>query len=217
MANAHVAATHTKQPVQLVILAKAPIPGLSKTRLIPALGPVGAARLQRRLTRVAVRTCVEAGLGPVTLWCTPDTRHRFFRALQKTTGIDCRLQPSGDLGRRMHTAFRLHCGQGPVLLIGTDCPALRPDQLRRAAQALTQGDDAVVHPAEDGGYVLIGLREPRAALFSNMSWSTDRVMSDTRERAHALGLKMSEFETLWDVDRPDDLVRLHAIDGAGIA
>ena len=200
-----------------MILAKAPIPGLSKTRLIPAIGPVGAARLQRRLTRVAVRTCVEAGLGPVTLWCTPDTRHRFFRALQKTTGIDCRLQPGGDLGHRMLAAFRVHCAQGPVLMIGTDCPALRPDQLRRAAQSLIQGDDAVVHPAEDGGYVLIGLREPRAALFSNMSWSTDRVMSDTRERAHAMGLKMSEFETLWDVDRPDDLVRLHAIDGAGIA
>ena len=197
--------------VQIAILAKAPIPGLAKTRLIPALGPRGAARLQRQLTRVAVRCALDARLGPVTLWCTPDARHHFFRALQRTSSVNCLVQSSGDLGDRMHTAFRLHCTRGPVLVIGTDCPVLRPAQLRKAARALIDGDDAVFYPAEDGGYAMVGLRRPQAALFSNMAWSAAEVMSDTRERAHSQGLRIREFETLWDVDVPNDLARLRTL------
>jgi rSAM/selenodomain-associated transferase 1 len=197
--------------VQVAVLAKAPIPGLAKTRLIPALGARGAARLQRRLTRAAVRTAFDAGLGAVTLWCAPDARHRFFRALQRTTGVYCLVQASGDLGERMHTAFRLHCVQGPLLLIGTDCPVLQPQHLRRAAQALIDGADAVLHPAEDGGYVLVGLRRPQVGLFAGMTWSTAQVMADTRRRARTLGLRLQELETLWDVDRPQDLARLQAL------
>ena len=197
--------------VQIAVLAKAPIAGLAKTRLIPALGPHGAARLQRRLTRMAVQTALDAHLGPVTLWCAPHAQHRFFRALRRTTTVNCLVQSSGDLGERMHTAFRLHCAQGPLLLVGTDCPVLRPSHLRKAARALVDGDDAVFYPAEDGGYVLVGLRQPQAGLFSAMSWSTAAVMSDSRARARASGLRLREFETLWDVDVPDDLKRMHAL------
>lgn len=196
--------------VQVAVLAKAPIAGLAKTRLIPALGAQGAARLQRRLTRSTVRCALDARLGPVTLWCTPHAQHRFFRALHRTAGLNCLVQPSGDLGDRMHTAFRLHCARGPLLLIGTDCPVLRPSHLRKAARALIDGDDAVFYPAEDGGYVLVGLRRPHAALFDAMTWSTAEVMSETRGRARSLGLRWREFETLWDVDVPDDLARLEA-------
>jgi hypothetical protein len=203
--------------VQLAVFAKAPLPGLAKTRLIPALGASGAARLQRRLTRASLRTACDAGIGAVTLWCTPDARQRFFRALQRTTGLQCRVQPDGDLGQRMDAAFRLHCEQGPLLLIGTDCPVLRPAHLRAAAQALIDGSDAVFHPAEDGGYVLVGLRRPQAALFAGMRWSSATVMAETRARAQALGLRVREFETLWDVDVAADLARLRAIDGAGTA
>lgn len=202
----------TLRQVQVAVLAKAPIPGLAKTRLIPALGPRGAARLQRRLTRMAVRTARDADLGPVTLWCAPDARHRFFKAMQQTMDVQCLVQPSGDLGDRMHTAFRLHCAQGPLLLIGTDCPVLRPTHLREAARALTDGDDAVFYPAEDGGYVLVGLRQPQAALFADITWSTGKVMSDTRARANSLKLRLREFETLWDVDVPEDLRRLADLD-----
>lgn len=197
--------------VQVAILAKAPIAGLAKTRLIPALGAVGAARLQRQFTRDAVKTSLSAGLGAVTLWCTPDARHRFFRALARTTGVRCLTQPSGDLGERMHTAFRLHCANGPTLLIGTDCPALRPQHLRDAAQALLSGDEAVYYPAEDGGFVLVGLMQPQARLFERMTWSTAEVMNDTRARAKTQGLKVKEFESLWDVDLPEDLQRLRKL------
>ncbi|TAL64147.1 MAG: glycosyltransferase [Burkholderiaceae bacterium] len=211
MAIAHDDAHDSLQQVQVAVLAKAPIPGLAKTRLIPVLGPRGAARLQRRLTRAAVQTARDANVGPVTLWCTPDAGHRFFKALQSATNVRCLVQPSGDLGDRMHTAFRLLCAQGPLLLIGTDCPVLRPAHLRKAARALIDGDDAVFYPAEDGGYVLVGLRQPQAALFTDMTWGTATVMSDTRERARALDLRLCEFEALWDVDVPDDLARLDAV------
>lgn len=210
MATAPVDALRDLSQVQVAVLAKAPMPGLAKTRLIPALGPQGAARLQRQLTRAAVQTALDARLGPVTLWCAPHAQHRFFRAMQRTAGVRCLVQPSGDLGERMHTAFRLHCEQGPLLLTGTDCPPLTPDHLRRAAQALVDGDDAVFYPAEDGGYVLVGLRRPQAALFEGVAWSTDIVMAQTRERASATGLRLRELETLWDLDIPADLVRWRA-------
>lgn len=203
--------------VQVAVLAKAPIAGLAKTRLVPAIGRQGAARLQRRLTRQALQTAHDASLGPVTLWCAPDARHRFFRALQRTTGVNCLVQPSGDLGERMHTAFRVHCEQGPLLLIGTDCPVLRPDHLRQAAMALVDGFDVVLQPAEDGGYVLVGLRRPQPALFRGMTWSTDQVMAQTRERARAAGLRVSELDTLWDVDLPGDLERWRALGPAANA
>jgi hypothetical protein len=168
--------------------------------------------LQRRLTRATLQTAREAGLGPVTLWCAPDASHLFFRALRRTMGVPCRVQSGGDLGDRMHTAFRVHCAHGPLLLLGTDCPVLRPNHLREAARALIDGEDAVFYPAEDGGYVLVGLRQPQAALFDDMAWSTAEVMSQTRARARSLNLRVREFETLWDVDVPQDLARLLALD-----
>ena len=91
-----------------------------------------------------MQTRSDAGLGTVTLWCAPDARHRFFRALRandRRAAAWC--SPAAIWATRMHTAFRLHCARGPLLLIGTDCPVLRPDHLRQAAQALVDGDDAV--------------------------------------------------------------------------
>jgi rSAM/selenodomain-associated transferase 1 len=200
-----------KTLTHIAILAKAPVAGWAKTRLIPALGAAGAARLQRQFTRQAVHTAQVAALGPVTLWCAPQVGHRFFRALQHTTGVACRAQPDGELGERMHSAFQLHCADSPLLLIGTDCPALRPEHLQQAAQALSDGADAVFIPAEDGGYCLVGLRQPQPALFLGMTWSHAGVMSKTRRRAAALGLKLCELAPLWDVDLPADLARLAAL------
>lgn len=193
--------------VRMAVLAKAPVAGLAKTRLIPALGAAGAARLQRRLTRQTLATVQAAGLGPLTLWCAPDEQHRFFRALRRRCGVACRGQPAGDLGQRMLAAFCDAAAPGPLLLVGTDCPPLRPAHLRAAAAALLQGNDAVFIPAEDGGYVLVGLRQPQPALFEQMTWSTDQVMAQTRRRAQALGLQWRELAPLWDLDLPADLDR----------
>ncbi len=211
MTEARIASSVGLQAVRVAVLAKAPMAGLAKTRLIPALGPAGAARLQRWMTLRALQTARDAELGPVTLWCTPGADHRFFRALRRTAGVPCRVQPAGDLGARMHAVFSAPDADGPTLLIGTDCPVLTPEHLRQAARALTDGDDAVYYPAEDGGYVLVGLRRPQPGLFDAMTWSTSAVMAQTRARALALNLTLREFETLWDVDEPQDLPRLQAL------
>jgi len=210
MATRRAAPEAALRTVQLALLAKAPVAGLAKTRLIPALGPQGAARLQRQLTCRALHAALAADLGTVTLWGAPDAHHRFFRALQRRTGVACLAQPEGDLGQRMHAAFERHCTHGPLLLLGTDCPPLSAEHLRRAALALLDGADAVFHPAEDGGYVLVGLRQPQPGLFVDMIWSTAQVMAQTRRRAQALGLRWQELETLWDVDLPADLKRCRA-------
>ncbi len=210
----------TERAVGIAVLAKAPIPGLAKTRLIPALGARGAARLQRRLTLQTLQVvqaaqaaqpapaAQAAGLGDVTLWCAPDASHPFFRSLARRTGIACRAQCDGDLGRRMQHAFEARGHDGPLLLIGTDCPPLTPTHLVMAAAALGAGDDAVLLPAQDGGYVLIGLRRPLPGLFDGVDWGTDRVLAQTRARLRSIGARWQEGETLWDVDRPADLLRL---------
>ena len=98
-----------------------------------------------------------------------------------------------------------------MLLIGSDCPALTSEHLRTAADILRDRAPAVVIPAEDGGYALIGVRTPEPALFSDMPWSTPVVMNETRRRLRTLGLTWQEPVTLWDVDLPQDLERLRTI------
>jgi glycosyltransferase A (GT-A) superfamily protein (DUF2064 family) len=117
----------------------------------------------------------------------------------------------------MHAAFVRHCPRSPLLLVGTDCPALAPVHLRAAAQSLCEGFDAVFHPAEDGGYVLVGLNRPQRALFEGIAWGTSRVMQQTRARARERNLRVRELETLWDVDLPEDLPRLRGLDLGSLA
>jgi uncharacterized protein len=185
------------------ILAKAPVPGTTKTRLIPSIGAHAAAVLQERLTERAVSTALAAATGRVTLWCAPDPGHVSFRELVRHHNVMLKRQPDGDLGARMLATIN-----GPTLVIGSDCPALTPQHLRDAADALRGDADVVLIPAEDGGYVLIGTRVAHPQLFTGMTWGTDTVLTETRTRIAALGLKCTELPTLWDVDIEADLARL---------
>ena len=188
--------------VNIAILSRAPIPGQTKTRLIPALGAEGAADLHRRFLNTTVRSALQAGLGPVTLWCTPDTSHPEFAACAALGPLTLCPQASGDLGQRMLATIN-----GPTLIIGTDCPALTPAHLQQAAAALNQ-HDAVLIPAEDGGYVLIGLRQAEPAVFADMTWGSATVFEQTRQHLRDTGLSWHELPALWDVDEPVDLARL---------
>lgn len=192
----------------LAILARAPLPGASKTRLIPALGAEGAARLQQRMLDHAVARALDAGLGAVVLWCWPHRHHPAFGEARWRGRVQLRDQPEGDLGNRMLAAVREAAGPGGVLVIGTDSPALSGAHLRQAAAVLAAGHDAVLAGAEDGGYVLIGLTAAHAALFSDMPWGSDAVARLTRERLGRLGLRWAELAPCWDVDLPQDLPRL---------
>jgi uncharacterized protein len=193
-------------PVSIVILAKAPIPGFAKTRLIPAIGAHAAAVLQERLTERTVATALAAGIGPVTLCCDPDATHVTFLKMVTRMKITLRPQPPGDLGTRMLAAVAT--STGPVLVIGTDCPALTEAHLRSAAMALRDGNDVVLIPAERGGYVLLGMRKAQPRLFSNIAWGGSSVLADTRARIVEQRLMLIERPPLWDVDTEIDLARL---------
>lgn len=192
-------------------MAKAPIAGLAKTRLIPALGAEGAAQLQGELILRTAATALAAGIGPVSIWCAPDGRHRFFQDIAIRLPVKLHDQVVGDLGDRMLAAFAATASSSPTLLIGVDCPVLAPDHLRRSAECLRHGADAVFLPAEDGGYVLAGLRRPKPRLFEDIEWGGPSVMAVTRQRLLELHMIWSEPETLWDLDTPDDLPRWEAL------
>ena len=195
-------------PIAVAILAKAPVPGLAKTRLIPTIGAHAAAILQERLTEHAVATALAAALGPVTLWCAPDPSHPSFRDLVTRHAVTLKRQPAGDLGARMLAAMA--AGGRPTIVIGTDCPAFTAEHLRAAAHALRDAD-VVLIPAEDGGYVLIGARVAHSQLFSGIAWGTASVMAETRARIAALGLTAIELPALWDLDTEADLARFEAM------
>jgi rSAM/selenodomain-associated transferase 1 len=192
-------------PVSIAILAKAPIPGYANTRLIPAIGAHAAAVLQERLTERAIATALAANVGPITLWCAPDSTHSTFVKLVTRMRITLKPQPKGDLGARMFAATA--AGKGPVLVIGTDCPALTDIHLRGAANALRDGTDVILIPAEDGGYVLIGTRTAQPALFAKIAWGTKNVLAETHARIIAQRLVLTERPPLWDIDTENDLAR----------
>ena len=191
-------------------MARAPVPGRTKRRLIPAIGAESAAALHRAMIRRAVMTALTSGVGPVELWCTPGPDHEVFRLLRTDAQIELRTQVGPDLGARMHAAIEAH--PGAVAVIGTDCPSLQPDDLVRAADALHDAAaDVVIAPAFDGGYVLIAVGRPRPELFAGMEWGTGRVLARTRGRARAAGLRLLELEARRDVDRPEDLDALAGV------
>lgn len=194
----------------VLVFAKAPVPGVAKTRLMPALGPDGAARLHARLVEWTLSEVAASGLA-VELWCTPDAQHRFFAQCAARYKVRLERQPEGDLGERLqYAAMRaIDRGQMPIL-IGTDCPELTAERLRGAAMDLRIGYDAVAIPAEDGGYVALGLRRYDAELFHGITWGTGTVMAETRARLAARHWHWREWPALWDVDRPEDLLRLRA-------
>ena len=191
--------------IPVIVFAKAPEPGRTKTRLVPALGDAGAARLHQALIRRSIATALAANIGPVVLACAPDTTHPFFAGCAHEFGVVLEPQGEGDLGERMSHAFARHA---PAVLIGTDCPALTPTHLREAGRALALGLDAALAPAEDGGYVLIALARAAPAVFEDIAWGGPDVLATTRVRMGQADLVCTELPLLWDVDRPDDLVRL---------
>ena len=185
----------------ILVFAKAPVPGEAKTRLISQLGEWGAARLHARLTLHALHTAFAARCGPVELHGT--RRHSFFKHL----GVTFRLQRGDDLGERMY--YALSNAKKPAILIGSDCPVLTPADLRRAARWLRGGYDAVLAPAEDGGYALVAMRRVRREFFEGIAWGGPQVYADTARKLS--GYRWRALRQVWDVDRPEDLERLRSL------
>jgi uncharacterized protein len=178
-----------------------------KTRLVAALGPQGAADLQRSLVERVLRAASEVKGARLELWCSPATTHPFFSQCQARFDALLCTQRGANLGERMANALEASLQTvSRAVVVGADIPALGADYLRRALAALEHAP-AVLGPAEDGGYVLIGLKAPAPSLFTGIEWGSDSVLAETRRRLRALHIGWSELETLWDLDRPADLAR----------
>ena len=197
-------------PTRIVIIAKAPLPGFAKTRLIPALGAAGAAALARLMLQRTLSAASQAGLGPIELCCAPVWSAPAWDGVAVPEGCVLTEQGEGDLGARMARASLRAIAQGEsVLLIGTDCPTVDADLLKEAAAALEQADASLV-PTYDGGYALLGLRRFDGALFEAMPWSTAEVAPQTRQRLARMGWRLAELPTQHDIDEPADLQWLPA-------
>jgi uncharacterized protein len=178
-----------------------------KTRLIPALGAEGAAALAGAMLERTVEESLAAGLA-VELCGDPHPAGWF----PPCPGLSLGAQGEGELGERLARAAKRALAEGPVLLVGADCPALDRARLAAAAAAL-EFHDAALHPAEDGGYVLLGLRRFDRSLFEGIAWSTATVAAETVRRIEALGWSLWTGETLKDVDEPGDLPSAHRGEG----
>ena len=210
------------------MFTRVPVPGAAKTRLVPPLSAAQAAALQRAMTEDLLER-LDHTLGaaapsarPLSLEVRCDGQFS-SGALEIPKGWTVTSQGSGDLGERLARAAReaRRDGLGRLVIIGSDAPLLPLSLVETAFSGLADRD-ALLAPAEDGGYVLIGLALERAAqpavesLFTGIPWGTGAVREATAAAAAGAGLRFGELAGYWDVDRPEDLPRLTAsIRGAG--
>jgi len=184
-------------PLTLAVFAKAPVPGAVKTRLQPILDAEQAARLAAAFVRDTLAKAAVLDL-PLTLYYAGSRALLEPLAPPSVRWIE---QGDGNLGDRLARV------PAPCLILGTDSPHLPLASIRHALAAVPKYD-VVLGPAEDGGYYFIGLRAPQPGLFHGIAWSTDEVLSQTRDKAQALGLTVHQTPLWYDLDTPEDLRRL---------
>ena len=196
-----------------MIFCRYPVPGEAKTRLIPALGAEGAARLHRRITEYTVASARAArkadGLNDLGITvCHTGARQRNFKAWLGSD-LHYELQPSGDLGVRLQQAFKTAFRKGvkSAIAVGSDIPDLTSEILCQARENL-RDHDIVLGPAADGGYYLIGMKSLHPELFFAIDWGTAQVYEQTRDRIKRLGLNLADLPLLNDMDRPEDLTTI---------
>jgi rSAM/selenodomain-associated transferase 1 len=196
------------KPARIIVFAKAPVAGRAKTRLIPALGAEGAARLAQRMLADTLRQAQAVPVADTELCVDPDLADAAWRGLLPGGGYQLTTQGGGDLGDRLaRAAERAIAGAQRAILIGTDCPALTSRRLTAACRELDT-HDTVIHPTFDGGYALLGLTRFDPSIFSDIAWSTESVARTTLGRIRALGWSVHLGETLRDIDEPEDLASL---------
>lgn len=201
---------------RLIVFARLPVLGRVKTRLAASLGANTALDVHRRLLDAVVLLAEQAPVDERELrFAVPPgpTDPSAMALPQALAAVGWRVgrQTGADLGARMHVALcdALAAGRLPVL-IGSDCPVLRADDVGAAYDALAS-HDAVFAPAEDGGYALVGVARPVPAAFHAIDWGTDRVMATTQRRLADAGTRVAELRRVWDVDTEADLRRWERI------
>lgn len=199
-------------PATVLIMARAPVPGRTKTRLEPLLGSAGCARLQAALIRQTVATATGAAPGAVVVAAAGDLG---LLCPIVAPGVRVFAQSDGDLGRRMATACRevRAVRPGPVVVVGTDCPVLAREHLLAAVRRLAAGSDIVFGPAHDGGYYLVAHSIPDPAAVFDLpaaTWGGPDVLARSVAAAAAAGLTVGVIRTEHDLDTVDDAERARA-------
>jgi rSAM/selenodomain-associated transferase 1 len=194
----------------LLMFGKKPRLGCVKTRLVPPLSPEQALRLYRAFLDDQLAFLAGFANQADVAWWTDEPLEPTEHAALSSEGLDLCLQAPGDLGARMFHALEQTCRgpSGPAVIVGADCPTLPAARVSEAFAILERGAPAVIAPADDGGYVLVGMHEPRRELFEDVAWGGADVAATTRRRAAAIGLELVELAPWYDVDEMDSLRRL---------
>lgn len=187
----------------LIIFTRYPETGLVKTRLIPALGKAGAAKIHKSMTEETVKMALKTGVELEIHFTGGD-----YRQIHMWLGsrLKYRNQEGKTLGEKLSNSFKQAFSEGlkQVVIIGTDCPQITPAHIKKAF-SLLQNSELVLGPALDGGYYLIGLSSVQPELFRKIKWGSSLVYQQTVAAARKLNLKIAELEELADIDRPEDL------------
>jgi len=192
----------------ILVFCKAPIAGQVKTRLMPQLTAQAAVDIHSELTQRVLTLLLQSQLCPIQLWCSPDRNHSFFQFCLNDYHVSLQVQQGKDLGERMLYAINHALQQSSrVLLIGCDCPSLTISDFDFAINALQNTQDIVLAPAEDGGYVMIGMKRAYPELFINKTWGHASVLKTTRQQIKRMNLNCIETVMQWDVDTFEDLQR----------
>lgn len=195
---------------RIVIFAKAPVPGQVKTRLIPALGEEGAAKLAHRMLLDTYNQASSVLIAETEICGSPDPAGAEWQGLLPSAAAILSSQGEGNLGDRLSRAAERVLSEGErVILIGTDCPQLNARRLKDACWEL-ETHDAVIHPTFDGGYALLGLKRFDPSIFTGIQWSTPTVANSTIGKVKALGWRIHLGATLRDIDEPEDLDHRHS-------
>ncbi len=212
MARSSVPVTDCQQQTAIMLFARVPAVGAVKTRLIPALGAHRACRLHRAMLQRSLEALAQTTAAERQLWLAGDSRHQVVDIARPSDGLHVHWQQGADIGERMAQAFQqnFRAGWQHVVVAGSDCPQLTGDHYEQVLVALER-HDAVIIPALDGGYVLLGLNRWDASLFVDVPWGTAAVLRTTVARLESLGWSWYALPGLPDIDRAEDLVHLQGL------
>ena len=191
-------------------LSKAPVPGQVKTRMLTQLSPQNAMKLHTAMTEYLVQRLAGCALYDYELWISKP--HLFFSSLTQCYSLQLCQQRTGSLGARLSHIASVHKHR-PLILIGSDCPAIDKKTITEALQLINDKADVVLIPARDGGYVLLGCRRHWPELYENIEWGTENVFQQTLNRAEQLQLKTAQLPLMDDIDHPEDIEKLSQLPG----
>lgn len=193
--------------VNLVIFTKAPVSGTVKTRLQPDYTTEQSLKLHKYLVKETLANLVGLANIKVSLFCAPNIDHEFFLQCKTEFKVDLYQQQGRDLGEKMYNALSQQLKKyHKVIIIGTDCPGIGQQYINQAIEKL-EDTRLVIGPAEDGGYVLVAMKQDCHDIFSGISWGSEKVLQQTRDKIQKAGVSYSELETKHDIDDPGDLER----------